>query len=134
VYEAKRSLVRVDELLIIHAKVSKDEYSGGQRIVAEQVLDLTTARIEFGKRVKVELPDGASATTFEKLRSGLLPFVCKSVEQPGLDVYVFYNNQDALCELKLPMAWRVRPQDEFVATLNGAMRLSVEKVTVAIEY
>ena len=134
VYEAKRSLVRVDELLIIHAKVSKDEYSGGQRVVAEQVLDLTTARIEFGKRVKVDLPEGASATTFEKLRSGLLPFVCKSVEQPGLDVYVSYNNQDALCELKLPMAWRVRPQDEFVATLNGAMRLSVEKVTVAIEY
>jgi DNA polymerase III subunit alpha len=134
VYEAKRQLVRVDELMIVHAKVSKDEYSGGQRVVAEQVLDLTTARIEFGKRVRIVLPDGGSTEAFDRLKAGLLPFVCKSVEQPGLDVFVQYQNKNALCELKLPMAWRVRPQDEFIATVHTQLRASIEKVSVAIEY
>ena len=35
------------------AKVTKDDYSGGQRVVAERLLDLTAARQEFGKRVRV---------------------------------------------------------------------------------
>jgi DNA polymerase III subunit alpha len=134
VFEAKRQLVRVDELMIVHAKVSKDDYSGGQRVVAEQVLDLTTARIEFGRRVKIELPSGASPIAFDRLKAGLLPFVCKSLEQPGLDVFVQYQNQSAFCELKLPMAWRVRPQDEFVATMQTQLKSSIDKVTVAIEY
>jgi hypothetical protein len=56
------------------------------------------------------------------------------VEQPGLDVFVQYQNKNALCELKLPMAWRVRPQDEFVGTVHTQLRSSIEKVSVAIEY
>jgi DNA polymerase III subunit alpha len=134
VFETKRQMIRVDEMMIVHAKVSKDDYSGGQRVVAEQVLDLTTARIEFGKRVKIDFSEGAASNAFEKLKAGLLPFVCKSAEQPGLDVWIEYTMNAARCQMKLPMAWRIRPQDEFVATMSGEFKGCAEKMMVAIEY
>ncbi len=138
VYEAKRQLVRVDELLVIHAKVSKDEYSGGQRVVAEQVLDLTTARIEFGKRIEITVPEALeearSGLMFERLRAGLLPYVCKAIEQPGMDVVLNYQNGQAKSQLKLGIAWRVRPQDEFAANLIHQLRGVSPHANVSIEY
>src|SRR5690606_8510262 len=47
-YDAQRRLIRDDELLVVLGKVSRDEYSGGQRVVADRLLDLVGARQEFG--------------------------------------------------------------------------------------
>ena len=134
IYEAKRQTIRVDELMLAQVKVSKDDYSGGQRVVAEQVLDLMTARIEFGRRVKVDISGRAHAKAFEQLKAGLLPYVCKSAEEPGLDVIVAYGIPEARCEMKFPIAWRVRPQDEFVPTLFKQLAPMVDQLNVAVEY
>ncbi len=40
-YDSARSLLKEDELLVVHGKVAKDDYSGGWRIQPERVLDLT---------------------------------------------------------------------------------------------
>ena len=53
VFERHRAIIREDELLVLQVKVSKDDYSGGQRVVAERVLDLVVARQEFGKRLRI---------------------------------------------------------------------------------
>ena len=42
--EQHRRIIREDELLVISAKVSRDDYSGGMRVVADKVLDLAAAR------------------------------------------------------------------------------------------
>ena len=43
-YEQNRALLKEDELIVVHGKVSRDEYSGGYRFSAERILDLGTAR------------------------------------------------------------------------------------------
>ena len=62
-FEAQRRLIRDDELLVVPGKVSRDDYSGGQRIVAERLPDLASARPEFGKPPRTRrngIPAGAS--------------------------------------------------------------------------
>ncbi|MFP5407314.1 MAG: OB-fold nucleic acid binding domain-containing protein, partial [Gammaproteobacteria bacterium] len=54
-YEAHRRQIGEDELLVVFGKISRDDYTGGQRVVAERILDLVGARQEFGKRLRIRL-------------------------------------------------------------------------------
>src|SRR3546814_13310402 len=45
-YEQHRNRLKEDRLVIIHGKVSNDDYSGGLRVSAESVYDLQLAREE----------------------------------------------------------------------------------------
>ncbi len=54
-YEQNRSLLREDELVVVHGKVSKDEYSGGYRFSAERILDLAGARAEYARALRLRM-------------------------------------------------------------------------------
>ena len=43
-YEKHRNRLREDQLIIVQGKVSNDDYSGGMRVVADQLYDLQLAR------------------------------------------------------------------------------------------
>ena len=45
----------------------RDDYSGGQRVIADRVLDLTGARQEFGKRLLIRLNGFAEAQALRKV-------------------------------------------------------------------
>ncbi len=127
-FERYRTLIRDDELLVIHAKVSRDDYSGGQRVVAERVLGLTEARQEFGKRLLIRLNGLAEA--------GLLRNVIQRYVPGGADdgsampVVVEYGNADARCAVELGADWRVRPQEDLI--VEARSRLHAQDV--AVEY
>ena len=48
-FDKERGKIVVDEVLVVEAKVSNDEFSGGFRIVVERLLTLGEARARFGK-------------------------------------------------------------------------------------
>ncbi|HWS74167.1 MAG TPA: DNA polymerase III subunit alpha [Quisquiliibacterium sp.] len=127
-FERYRTLIRDDELLVIQAKVSRDDYSGGQRVVAERVLGLTEARQEFGKRLLIRLNGLAEA--------GLLRNVIQRYVPGGADdgsampVVVEYGNADARCAVELGADWRVRPQEDLI--VEARSRLHAQDV--AVEY
>ena len=125
-YERHRSEIREDELLVVQAKVNRDDYSGGQRVVAERVLDLTAARQEFGKRVRIRLNGLADANA---LRGAIHPFVpAASADSQALPVVVEYGNEQGRCAVELGAQWRVRPQDDLLAEVSR--RLHPLSVTV----
>jgi len=128
VFERHRALIRDDELLVILAKVSRDDYSGGQRVTAERVLDLTGARQEFGKRIRIRLNGVAEASALRKV---IQPFVAGGQpEDPAMPVIVEYGNACARCAVELGADWRVRPQEDLIAEVRQRLHAQA----VAIEY
>ncbi len=127
-YEANRRLIRDDELVVVLGKCSRDDYSGGQRVVAERLLDLERARREFGKRLRIRL--GARAADRAALRGAIEPFVAVGTEDQAIPVVVEYGNRDAACEVELGRNWRVRPHDDLI----GAIRSMLRPLAAEVEY
>ncbi len=127
-FEAQRRLIRDDELLVVLGKVSRDDYSGGQRIVAERLLDLASARLEFGKRLRIRLngiADGAA------LRGAIAPFAIGEREStPAIPVVIEYGNREAACAVELGARWRVQPHDDLI----GAIRSQLHPIAAEVEY
>ncbi|MBP6814563.1 MAG: DNA polymerase III subunit alpha, partial [Burkholderiaceae bacterium] len=120
-----RSLIRDDELIIALAKVSKDEYSGGMRVVAERVLDLTGARQEFGKRLRISLNGVADAAL---LRGAIEPYA--GISETPLPVLVEYGNEQGRCAVELGERWRVCPRDDLLADV----RRRLHPIAVQVDY
>ncbi|MGA0795370.1 MAG: DNA polymerase III subunit alpha [Quisquiliibacterium sp.] len=128
VFERYRPLIRDDELLVIQAKVSRDDYSGGFRVIADRILDLTAARQEFGKRLRISLNGIAQA---ELLRKAIEPFVAGAQTQsPAMPVIVEYGNAQGSCAVELGDDWRVRPQEDLLAEVRHLLHARA----VAVEY
>jgi len=115
-YERHRALLREDEFLLVQGRVSNDEYAGGLRVTADRVLDLTGARMQFGRRLRISLNGQSHAG---RLRDLLAPFQeDPQAELPGCPVEIDYHTSTARCRLLLGEAWRVRPDE----ALLGALR------------
>ena len=126
--EAQRAVVREDELLVVLGKVSKDDFTGGLRVVADRLLELSEARSEFGKRLQLVAPGGVDVAL---LRSVLLPFAAQDNSGQGtLPVVVVYLNGSAGCTIELGGPWRVRPDEALLAELRERLRPQ----SAAVEY
>jgi DNA polymerase-3 subunit alpha len=134
-YERYRSLIREDELLVIQAKISKDDYSGGLRVMTDRILDLTAARQEFGKRVLIRLNGTADGAL---LKAALQDYAACTIasQQPDaaasrlLPVIVEYASAQARCQIELGASWRVQPREDMIE----AVRQRLHPQAVAVEY
>ncbi len=129
VYEAERAKIRVDDPLIVEGKVSRDDFNGGLRVVADKLMTLGEARGRYAKVLRLALNGKVSrgdTATAEKLRVLLAPYrngVCP--------VRVRYRNEQAECELPLGDDWRVRLDDELLSGLE--QWLQAENVEVVYQ-
>ena len=118
VFDNNRQRIVVDEVLIVEAKVSNDDFSGGYRIVADRLMTLGEARGRFARALQLRLngevgeAGGASAAA-ERLASVLAPF--REGECP---IRVRYRNGVAEGELPFGPAWKVRPDDSLLESLR----------------
>ncbi len=113
-FEAERAKVGTDEVLIVEGKVSYDDFSGGNRVVADKLMTLGEARARFAKHLLLRMNGTADA---RKLKSLLMPFV------PGTaQVRIHYANSDAECMLTLGEAIRVRLDDLLLEALASWLK------------
>jgi DNA polymerase-3 subunit alpha len=127
-HDSSRRMLRDDELLVVHGRVQKDDYTGGQRVSAERVLDLAGARQEFGRRLLIRLNGFADS---EVLRSTIAPFAAAQCQDAAqLPVRIEYGNREARCAIELGEAWRVRPDDNLLAAIGERLR----PLAVSVEY
>jgi len=115
VFDQHQSRLREDQLLIVQGKVSNDEYSGGMRIVADQICDLQLAREARARALRIRLNGNADAA---KLKSMLDPFRASTHGVEGTPVEVFYTTDSASCTVRLGEQWRVRLPDELLEKLT----------------
>jgi DNA polymerase-3 subunit alpha len=129
IFEAERSKIKDDEVLVIEGKVQKDDFAGeGKvRVVAERLLTLAEARGRFAKHLRLSLNGQASGpnahAAAQRLRAMLTPYT------PGnCPVRLSYRNASAVCELMLGDNNRVRLEDDLLLALGDW--LSSENVNV----
>ena len=110
-YDAERDKIVTDEVLVVEGKVSYDDFSGGNRVVAERLLTIGEARARFAKHLLLKMNGQSDA---HKLKSLLTPFA------PGpAPVRIHYRNAEAECEMLLGEANRVRLDDALLDALSG---------------
>jgi DNA polymerase III subunit alpha len=120
-FERHRDKLKDDALLIVAGKVQRDEFSGGLRVAADEILDLESLRGRFAARLRIAMNGQADA---KRLQQVLAPY--RAAGNGACQVVVSYQNAEAICEVALGEAWRVRPDSRLLAEL-GAW-LTPEKV------
>ncbi len=128
--ESERQKIREDEVLVVEGKVQRDDFAGEGRVrvTAERILTLAEARGRFARHLRLSFGEGHSgaymASAVHRLRDMLAPYL------PGnCPIRLNYRNADALCELNLGDACRVRLEDELLGALTewlGAENVGVE--------
>lgn len=115
-YEQHRNRLKEDHLVIIHGKVSNDDYSGGLRVSADAVYDLQLAREERARSLRISLNGNADTN---RLRQVLNPFRAEPENGiPGVPVEIRLHKSPFLCTLKLGEDWRVRMADAMFEQLD----------------
>jgi DNA polymerase-3 subunit alpha len=114
--EQHRNHLKEDQLLIVQVKVTNDEYSGGMRVVAEQIYDLQLAREARAKALRIRLNGNADAVMLKRM---LNPFrAAPENGLPGTPVEIIYEACGASCTLRLDESWRVRLSERLVEQLT----------------
>ena len=146
VYEPNRSWLKEDELLIAKVNVTPDKFSGGMRIVAENVMDITGARMRFARNVHVCID---SAIDIRMLRSQIGPYLMANrVKDPksnfaspgsaqegvkGLVITAAVTTSGGACLMQFPEEMRIYPDDACLHSLNQLLA-SKQKDPVQVQY
>ncbi len=113
-YERHRAWLKEDTLVVIQGKVSEDAYSGGLRVVAEQICNLAQAREQFMQVIELQISEPVDC---EVLQAQLQPY---RAQQGGCLLEIVYQNATARCLLRLPEVWRLMPEDALFYVLKQA--------------
>ncbi len=111
-----QALLKDDQLIIVEGRVSNDDFSGGLRVNARKLHDLSGLRNSRASFLKISCNGQADA---EKLKTLLQPYrKSASDEQRGCAVKVAYHNQTSRVELMLGNDWRVDLAESLIADLS----------------
>ncbi|MDR2637955.1 MAG: DNA polymerase III subunit alpha [Zoogloeaceae bacterium] len=119
-FEAEGGKIVADEVIVIEGKVSHDEYTNGNRVIAEHIFTLGELRARFAHGLLLSLDGQADLA---QLKDILTPF-------PGTaPIRIAYRNEKASCALTLGPGYRVSLENELLAELTawaGPERVKVE--------
>src|SRR5690606_10248413 len=104
--------LKEDELLVLAGKVQNDEFSGGLRVTADELLDLAALRERYAARLRIAMNGEADA---RRLQEALAPY--RAGGTGACQVIVSYKGANATCDVALGDAWRVRPASELIEHL-----------------
>jgi DNA polymerase-3 subunit alpha len=122
-YEANRSQLQKDQLVVIEGDVSFDDYSGSLRVRAKQVTSLLTSRVRYSKGLELTWRQEAlSSKSLDLLKNKLKPFTVAEPEQ-GVPVEIQYYRSDVKGALTLSSEWHVLPSDELIYSLYDGFGL-----------
>jgi DNA polymerase-3 subunit alpha len=113
-FERHREKLKEDALLIVSGKVQDDQFSGGLRVLAEDLLDLDGLRARYAARLKISMNGGADA---KRLQQVLAPY--RASGNGACQVVVSYGNGKGACEVVLGETWRVRPDGKLISDLGA---------------
>jgi DNA polymerase-3 subunit alpha len=116
-FERHRDKLKEDALLIVSGKVQDDQFSGGLRVLAEDLLDLEALRARYGARLKISMNGKTDELRDAKrLQQVLAPY--RASGEGACQVVVSYGNGTGACEIALGESWRVRPDSKLISDLG----------------
>ena len=118
-FEASRSFIKEDELLIVTGRASHDEYSGGMRVTADELMSLDAARTRYATGLRLVLKAEAEVRA-------LMEVMAAHREANGCPVTLVYANAQASCDLMLGSAWRLRLSNGLFGALEALGQVEVK--------
>ena len=116
-FNANRENLAKDKLIVASVEVSLDDYSGGFKMRAKEIYDISQAREHFAKNLMVTVDQSHAANGFiNELQRVLTPF-----KEGTCPVVVDYRTEDASAKIPLGEEWRVHPTDELLNRLRESM-------------
>jgi DNA polymerase III subunit alpha len=120
-YESRRSVLKVDEPLIVSAKVEHDDYSGSLRGSAVEILTLADARLRYAKGVRLTV-EANSAPEVQALISRLQAALPVGFAPAGgCPIYLSVQMAGQRCEVRLGDAWRLNPEPQGLERLRSQL-------------
>jgi DNA polymerase III subunit alpha len=113
-FEKHREKLKEDSLLVVAGKVQSDEFSGGLRVSADELMDLESLRSRYAALLKLSMNGLADA---RRLQQVLGPY--RASGNGSCQVLVEYENDKANCRLALGESWRVRPDAQLISELGA---------------
>ncbi|MBU3824762.1 MAG: DNA polymerase III subunit alpha, partial [Candidatus Oceanisphaera merdipullorum] len=125
--ERYESLLEKDKILVISGQVSFDDFNGGLKMSAREVLEMSDARERFARGLALNI----NHSQIDKHFFSQLLEILSPVRAGVCPVRVTYYRPGARAQLMLGTEWRVTPTDEMLASLKQL--LGPDKVELLFE-
>ncbi|SJL82255.1 DNA polymerase III subunit alpha [Vibrio palustris] len=107
-------LLEKDKILVISGQVSFDDFNGGLKMSAREVMDLGSAREKYARGLSLSLEQSqVNGSFFERFNEILEPHRAGTVP-----VNVYYQRANARARIALGTEWRVTPNDTLLDELK----------------
>ncbi len=122
-----QQLLEKDRILIVSGQVSFDDFNGGLKMIAREVMDIDEAREKYARGLAISLTDRQiNDQLLNRLRQSLEPF-----RSGTIPVHLYYQRQDARAKLRFGAAWRISPSDRLLNELR--LLLGTEQVELEFD-
>ncbi|NOH72354.1 DNA polymerase III subunit alpha [Vibrio pectenicida] len=112
--ERYAELLEQDRILVVSGQVSFDDFNGGLKMTAREIMDLGAAREKYARGLSIFMEESQiDEQFFERFSNILEPYKAGSVP-----VDIYYQRSDARACLTLGTEWRVTPSDELIDNLK----------------
>ncbi|MEH8120657.1 DNA polymerase III subunit alpha [Aeromonas veronii] len=112
--EKYEELMQKDRILVVSGQVSFDDFSGGLKMSARELLDINDARERFARAILISLDE-------QRIDDRFFPRLCEILEpaRAGVcPVQVNYRRPGSRVRLTLGTEWRVTPTDQLIDDLR----------------
>lgn len=112
--EKYEELMQKDRILVVSGQVSFDDFSGGLKMSARELLDINDARERFARAIRISLDE-------QRIDDRFFPRLCEILEpaRAGVcPVQVNYHRPGSRVRLTLGTEWRVTPTDQLIDDLR----------------
>jgi len=127
-FESRKSVLRVDEPLLVSARIDNDEYSGGLRGSAVEILTMTEVRLRHAKALAIRLqakaterqsPERQARELIERLRTAVAA-ARPPIASQACPVVVELHTGQEVCSMRLGPGFAIAPSDENLSALAQA--------------
>ncbi|SUI62688.1 DNA polymerase III subunit alpha [Shewanella morhuae] len=116
-FEKFNHLLEKDRILICEGEVSFDDFAGGNRMTARNIIDISEARSHFAKALEIDM-DGSELTpsALDIFEQALSPW-----RNGAVPVVINYTQAQAKGQFRLADTWRVNPTDDLMLSLESLL-------------
>jgi DNA polymerase-3 subunit alpha len=109
-FHEKRAVVQEDQVIVVRGRIFNDEFSGGLRITADQLMDLAEIRGAYARLLRLNINGQADSAKLKSILSQYGGGQCH--------VAIRYRNATGECDIRLPETCRVKVSAPLLDTLS----------------
>ncbi|UPW17135.1 DNA polymerase III subunit alpha [Agarivorans sp. TSD2052] len=124
-FDTYQELLEKDRMLVIQGQVSVDDFSGGIKMTAREVMDLSTARERWLKKLRLNMcRDQLDELFWQRFYKVIEPYRAGTCP-----VTISYEGDHASGMLSLGTDWRITPSEDLIEALTqllGQQQVTLE--------